>query len=111
MKLGRNDPCHCERGRKYKHCHYNEDRTAEAQALKEAAEEAVQNTAEAGSGEEGAGTQDAAREAAERAAATGRRDHSGSRFMRNSAAGGGAKSSGKGPALTPRATRGAQRGS
>ncbi|MFN2312725.1 MAG: SEC-C metal-binding domain-containing protein, partial [Spirochaetia bacterium] len=51
MKLGRNDPCHCGSGRKYKHCHYNEDRAAEAQALKEAAEEATQNAAEAGSGE------------------------------------------------------------
>ncbi|MEK9200534.1 MAG: SEC-C metal-binding domain-containing protein, partial [Patescibacteria group bacterium] len=21
-KLGRNDPCHCGSGKKYKHCHY-----------------------------------------------------------------------------------------
>ncbi len=25
-KLGRNEPCHCGSGRKYKNCHYNEDR-------------------------------------------------------------------------------------
>ena len=25
-QLGRNDPCHCGSGKKYKHCHYHEDR-------------------------------------------------------------------------------------
>jgi len=110
MKLGRNDPCHCGSGRKYKHCHYNDDRAAEAQVLKEAAEEATQDAPESAAAEE-ATPQDTARAAAERAAATGRRDHSGSRFMRNSASGSGAKAGGKGPGTTPRATRGAQRGS
>ncbi len=28
MKLGRNEPCHCGSGKKYKQCHYNEDRAA-----------------------------------------------------------------------------------
>jgi preprotein translocase subunit SecA len=27
-KLGRNDPCHCGSGKKYKHCHYREDQAA-----------------------------------------------------------------------------------
>ncbi len=39
MKLGRNDPCHCGSGRKYKHCHYEADRAAEAEELRQAAEE------------------------------------------------------------------------
>ena len=25
-KLGRNEPCHCGSGRKYKNCHYDKDR-------------------------------------------------------------------------------------
>ena len=29
-KLGRNEPCHCGSGKKYKSCHYAEDRAAEA---------------------------------------------------------------------------------
>ncbi|MCA9578650.1 MAG: SEC-C domain-containing protein [Myxococcales bacterium] len=29
-KLGRNDPCHCGSGKKYKSCHYQEDRALEA---------------------------------------------------------------------------------
>jgi preprotein translocase subunit SecA len=29
-KLGRNDPCHCGSGKKYKSCHYNDDRALEA---------------------------------------------------------------------------------
>lgn len=24
MKIGRNDPCHCGSGKKYKHCHLNQ---------------------------------------------------------------------------------------
>lgn len=32
---GRNDPCHCGSGRKYKHCHLREDETAGAKALSE----------------------------------------------------------------------------
>lgn len=24
-KIGRNDPCYCRSGKKYKHCHYEED--------------------------------------------------------------------------------------
>ncbi|MFW6253016.1 MAG: SEC-C metal-binding domain-containing protein, partial [bacterium] len=47
MKLGRNDPCHCGSGRKYKHCHYNEDAAAELQAFKEKAEAAAQEAEKA----------------------------------------------------------------
>lgn len=25
-KIGRNDPCHCGSGKKYKNCHFDEDR-------------------------------------------------------------------------------------
>ncbi len=28
MKLGRNEPCHCGSGKKYKHCHWKEDQQA-----------------------------------------------------------------------------------
>ena len=31
-KIGRNDPCHCGSGKKYKSCHYREDQAADAQA-------------------------------------------------------------------------------
>jgi preprotein translocase subunit SecA len=27
-KLGRNDPCYCGSGKKYKNCHYREDQAA-----------------------------------------------------------------------------------
>lgn len=106
MKLGRNDPCHCGSGRKYKHCHYNEDKTAEAAALKAAAEEAAADPATEQEPTDSPNSQTAA----EKAAATGRRDFSGSRFMRTPSSGA-AKSGGKGPGSSPRTTRGAQRGS
>ena len=32
-KLGRNDPCHCGSGKKYKHCHWNADQAANASRL------------------------------------------------------------------------------
>jgi len=35
--LGRNEPCWCGSGKKYKHCHYQEDRDNEMRALREAA--------------------------------------------------------------------------
>lgn len=33
MKLGRNDPCRCGSGKKYKKCHLDEDHAAESAAL------------------------------------------------------------------------------
>ena len=43
-KLGRNDPCHCESGKKYKACHLEQDETA-------AREEREKSVAAAPSGE------------------------------------------------------------
>jgi hypothetical protein len=107
MKLGRNEPCHCGSGKKYKHCHYEEDRRAEAQALAEAAEA---RKAEA-STEESTDDEEASRDEA-----TGnpqKRDRGGSRFMRDSVKGGKSGNTGKpsGGASTNRITRGSQRGS
>lgn len=31
INIGRNDPCHCGSGKKYKHCHYKEDRKKQQQ--------------------------------------------------------------------------------
>ncbi|MEQ8458950.1 MAG: SEC-C metal-binding domain-containing protein [Sandaracinaceae bacterium] len=57
-KLGRNDPCHCGSGKKYKKCHLAEDeaaRTAELAAKNAAAAEAREaaEAAEAEAAEEG----------------------------------------------------------
>lgn len=40
MKPGRNDPCHCGSGQKYKKCHLAADDAAHAAAVKAAAEAA-----------------------------------------------------------------------
>lgn len=96
MKLGRNDPCHCGSGKKYKFCHYEEDRAAEAQALKEAAEARSAETVEPAEVEEDGGAD---------------RHHEGSRFFRETRRGGAKSQSGSSGGHTPRATRGAQRGS
>ena len=40
-KLGRNDPCHCGSGRKYKQCCLAKDEAAERAARAKAAEEAA----------------------------------------------------------------------
>jgi hypothetical protein len=49
---GRNDPCHCGSGKKYKNCHLDQDeaaaRAARAKAAEEAAAEAPAAPAEAG---------------------------------------------------------------
>jgi hypothetical protein len=115
MKLGRNDPCHCGSGRKYKHCHYEEDRAAEAKALAEAAE-ARRAEAEAESAEDAA-EEAAADTPASRAGKQGNpaiKDRGGSRFMRDSVKDGKAGSGGggrpSGGASTSRTTRGSQRG-
>lgn len=117
MKLGRNDPCHCGSGRKYKHCHYEEDRAAEAKELREAEEARAKAVeAEAGATEEQVGekTGDPAdARAAARAESTGRPRPGGSQFMRDSSHGkqGGSKSqTGTSGSHAPRTTRGAQRG-
>lgn len=111
MKLGRNEPCHCGSGKKYKYCHYEEDRAAETAALREAAEQAA---ADADDSEGEAGEEPASDErGAARAESTGRRKHDGSRFMRGSSRGGGGGAQGQtdsGGGRTSRTTRGAQRG-
>jgi len=46
-KLGRNDPCHCGSGRKYKQCHLGKDEEAARAARAKAAEAAPPAPAEA----------------------------------------------------------------
>jgi len=43
---GRNDPCHCGSGNKYKRCCLNKDEAAEREARAEAAAEAADTSAE-----------------------------------------------------------------
>jgi hypothetical protein len=54
-ELGRNDPCHCGSGKKYKQCHLDKDeaaaRAARAKAAATAAPETASATAEATSGQ------------------------------------------------------------
>jgi len=46
--LGRNDPCHCGSGKKYKHCHLDKDEAAaRAARAKQAEEPAAAAAAEA----------------------------------------------------------------
>ena len=40
MKIGRNDPCHCGSGKKYKHCHYEADLEQRRIEAEQAAENA-----------------------------------------------------------------------
>lgn len=98
MKLGRNDPCHCGSGKKYKHCHYEADRAAETEALRAAVEARAAEAQAAAESDEATDEGDARRE---------RPGGGGSRFM-GPARGGKARSSGPGGA--PRVHRGAQRG-
>jgi hypothetical protein len=44
---GRNEPCHCGSGRKYKHCCLEKDEAKAAKARAKAAKEAVDQPAEA----------------------------------------------------------------
>jgi len=44
--LGRNDPCHCGSGKKYKQCCLDKDKAAEREARAEAAAQAPTSTAE-----------------------------------------------------------------
>ena len=41
--LGRNDPCHCGSGKKYKQCHLDKDETAAREARAAASAEAEKN--------------------------------------------------------------------
>jgi hypothetical protein len=49
--LGRNDPCHCGSGRKYKHCCLEKDEAQEREARAKAAAEAKAAPEEATAGE------------------------------------------------------------
>jgi hypothetical protein len=45
-KIGRNDPCHCGSGKKYKSCHLEQDETAAREAREKAAAAAPAPAAE-----------------------------------------------------------------
>ena len=47
MKLGRNDPCHCGSGKKYKQCHLETDEAKERAARAKAADKAAKEPAAA----------------------------------------------------------------
>ena len=51
--LGRNDPCHCGSGKKYKQCHLDKDEAAAREARAKAAEEAAKNAPAAEPAKEG----------------------------------------------------------
>lgn len=52
MKVGRNDPCHCGSGKKYKKCHQAQDEAARsAELAKEAAAKAAAAATETEEGE------------------------------------------------------------
>ena len=63
MKLGRNDPCHCGSGEKYKKCHLEQDEAARLQQL--AADAAVR--AKAAADAEASGEKPAVKKAPDRA--------------------------------------------
>jgi hypothetical protein len=48
--LGRNDPCHCGSGKKYKQCHLQQDESAQREARAQAADAAPAASAEESSG-------------------------------------------------------------
>lgn len=60
VTLGRNDPCHCGSGKKYKKCHLAKDAEAERKALEKAA---FKPTGEAPAKSSGAGAKPAAPQA------------------------------------------------
>ena len=69
MKLGRNDPCHCGSGKKYKKCHEAEDAAKESAVLAEARAKA--EAAKAAADAEAAADPEAAK-AAKQSASRGR---------------------------------------
>ncbi len=95
MKPGRNDPCHCGSGRKYKHCCYEKDSVKHDEPIIVAPE----TDAESSSNEQ------ADAEHPETAAPPDKHRHQKdrSRFK--------GETQGKSSNFRPRATRGAQRGS
>ncbi len=46
--LGRNDPCHCGSGKKYKHCHLAKDEEAARKTREKASDETATETSNAG---------------------------------------------------------------
>lgn len=48
--IGRNDPCHCGSGKKYKQCHLQQDEAAQREARAQAADAAPAAEPEAASG-------------------------------------------------------------
>lgn len=50
-EIGRNDPCHCGSGRKYKRCCYRKDREAATQSQRNAAQEAMVTSSSRPTGE------------------------------------------------------------
>ena len=48
---GRNEPCHCGSGKKYKHCCLEKDEALDREARAKAAEEAIAHAEEAGADE------------------------------------------------------------
>ena len=90
MKIGRNDPCHCGSGKKYKHCCYAKD--------------SVKQEIPAEVAEEGAAGDETAEASASDASAGKKRephDHGRGRFHGSSHSGG---------SFSPRVFRGSQRG-
>lgn len=99
MKIGRNDPCHCGSGKKYKYCHYDVDREAESAARKEAMEAQTNDGPE--SDESGTDSADTREE---------RHTKGGSRFFRDTKRSTTKGQNGTSDGRVPRTTRGAQRG-
>jgi hypothetical protein len=58
MKIGRNDPCHCGSGKKYKKCHLPADDAARSAELAAAAEAAAAAQAKADADAEAQGEKD-----------------------------------------------------
>lgn len=100
MKVGRNDPCPCGSGKKYKFCHYAEDNARHLAELQAANAEAT-TVAEPDSDDE-----DASREGAEHAA--GSQKHGGEHRNDRSRFQGSVR--GGNSSFRPRVNRGAQRG-
>lgn len=70
MKLGRNDPCHCGSGKKYKKCHETEDAAKESAVL--AAARAKAEAEKAAADAEAAADPEAVKAAKKQSASRGR---------------------------------------
>ena len=99
MKLGRNDPCHCGSGKKYKKCCYAKDT-----AKTEAANGGVAAEVDAEKTEDAAAGASASDNAAQGSGKSGKTGHGGKREKQHQHG-----KSGNHP-LSPRVFRGAQRG-